>query len=96
MDLAVWRDISLLWFMLLTLIAALPIGLLLFFAVKGLFRLRQLAKKYLPVAQKRARLAADETEKFSQKVVSPFIAAHALAAQVNGLTKAILTKRRRT
>ena len=92
--LAVWRDISLLWLILLTLIAVLPFGVLFFFAIKGMRRLRQLAKQYLPLAQEKARLVADKTEEVSQKVASPIIGAHARAAQVNGVTKAILTRRK--
>ncbi len=93
MGLAVWRDISLLWLIFLTLIAVLPFGVIFFFAIQGMRRLRQLAEQYLPVAQEKARLAADKTEEISQKVTSPIIGAHARAAQVNGIRKAILTRR---
>ena len=94
MGLATWRDISLIWLLFLTLIAVLPFGVLFFFAIKGMRRLRQLAKQYLPLAQEKARLVADKTEEVSHKVASPFIGAHARAAQVHGTTKAILTRRK--
>jgi hypothetical protein len=94
MDLAVWRDLSLLWLIFLTLLAVLPFGVLFFFAVKGMVRLRQLAKQYLPLAQEKARLVADKTEEISQKVTDPIIGANAKAAQVNGLTKAIFARRK--
>jgi hypothetical protein len=93
MDLAVWRDISLLWLILLTLVAVLPFSILFFFAVKGMHRLRQLAKQYLPLAQEKARLVADKTEEVSNKVASPFISAQAKASRVSGTTKAILRRK---
>jgi hypothetical protein len=43
MDLAVFRDISLLWLIFLTLISILPFAVLFFFAIQGMRRLRQLA-----------------------------------------------------
>ncbi len=96
MGLAVWRDISLMWLLFLTLLAVLPFGVLFFFAVKGMRRLRQLAKQYLPLVQEKARLVSGKTEEISQKVTNPIIGAHARAAQANGLTKAILTRRKNT
>ena len=88
-----WADISLLWLIFLTLLAVLPFGVLFFYAIKGMHRLRQLAKLYLPIAQEKARFIADKTEEVSQKVSSPIISTHAKAAQVNGVRKAILTKK---
>jgi hypothetical protein len=90
MGLAVWRDISLLWLIFLTLIAVLPFGILFFFAIRGMRRLRQLAKKYLPVAQRAAAQAADVTEQASRKVANPFIEVRAKAAEVDGTVSAIL------
>ncbi len=94
MDLAVWRDISLLWLIFLTLIPALIVGAILFYAITGLRRLRQLAKKYLPLAQEKAALVADKVEKIGYQAVSPFIAVQARAAQVGGITRSILSRRK--
>jgi hypothetical protein len=96
MSLAVWRDISLMWLIFLALLAILPIGAVFFFAVRGMHRLRQVVKRVLPLAQERARLVAARTDEMSQKVAEPFIAAQARASQVNGITKAILTRRKST
>ncbi len=95
MGLAVWRDMSLLWLIFLTLIAVLPFAALFFYAIKGMRRLRQLAKLYLPVAQEKARLVADKSEEISQKVAGPIISMHTRSAQVNGLRKAIFTRRKK-
>ena len=88
------RDISLMWLILLTLVAILPVGVLFFFAVKGLHRLRQLANRYLPLAQEKAQQMADVTEKISQKVTRPVISAQIKAAQVDGISKAIWARRK--
>lgn len=91
---AVWRDISLLWLIFLTLIPALLIGVILFFCIKGMHRLRQLAKKYLPIAQNAARQVANGTERASQKVASPFIAAHVAGARIGTIARSTVTRRK--
>jgi len=93
MGLAVWRDISLLWLIFLSLIAILPIGVVLFFAIKGMRRLRQLTATFLSLAQEKASLVAVKTDEISRKVVTPFIDARARAAQVNSICSAIFTRR---
>jgi hypothetical protein len=95
MGLAVWRDISLLWLIFLTFLSVLPFVVLFFFLIKGMHRLRQLLVTYLPVAQDKARLVADKSAEISQKVADPFIGMHVKAAQVDGLRKAIFTRRQR-
>ena len=93
MGLAVFRDISLLWLIFLTFIAVLPLAVLLFFAVRGMHRLRQVAKQYLPIAQEKAQLVADKTEEIGHQVANPFIAAHAKSAQVHGILNTILRRK---
>jgi hypothetical protein len=95
MGIAVFRDISLLWLIFLTLIAILPFGVIFFLIIQGLHRLRQAAKKYLPIAQEKAQMVADKTDEISQKIASPAISAHAKAAQIDGVTRAILSRRKK-
>ena len=89
MDLGVWRDISLMWLIFLTFIAVLPVGIILFYLIKGMRRLRQLAKLYLPIAQDKARLVASKSEEISQQVAKPIVTIHAKTAQVNTIAKSI-------
>ena len=91
--LAVWRDISLMWLIFLTFLAALPFGVLFFFCIKGMHRLRQLLKKYFPLVQGKARQVAEGTEQISHKVASPFIAVHATGARVSTILTT-LTRRK--
>lgn len=93
MIVAVLADISLMWLIFLTLIIILPPTVLFFFMIKGMHRLRQLLVLYLPVVQEKSRLVADKTGEISQKVANPFIGMNAKAAQVNGVRKAIFTRR---
>ncbi len=91
---AVWRDISLLWLIFLTFVAILPLAVAFFFAVRGMHRLRQLAKQYLPLAQEKTRLVADKTEEISHKVAKPFIEVQARAAEISGIITAIKRRKR--
>jgi hypothetical protein len=88
MDLAVWRDISLVWLIFFAFLSILPFGVLFFFAVKGMHRLRQLAKLYLPIAQDKARVVAQATERAGTKLAAPVIALSARAAQWDGIRRA--------
>jgi hypothetical protein len=93
--LSVWADISLMWLIFLTFIAILPIGVLFFFMIKGMHRLRQLTVQYLPLLQDKARLVATKTDEISQQVAKPVIGVYAKSAQANGLRKAIFTRRQK-
>lgn len=94
MSVAVWRDVSLIWLSLLTLLAIVPITALFFFAIKGMRALRRQAKRLLPLAQEKTRLVADKAEEVSHQVARPFISIDAKAAQVHGVAKAILVRRK--
>jgi hypothetical protein len=94
MDLAVWRDISLLWLIFLTLVTILPFGVLFYYGIKGLRRLRQLALLYLPIAATKAQEIAAITEEVSLKLSSPIIGARARTAQARGVRDAIFTRRK--
>jgi hypothetical protein len=92
---SVWADISLLWLIFLTFITILPFAVLFFFMIKGMRRLRELAVLYLPMIQERASFVASKSEEISQQVANPVIGVYAKSAQVNGLRKAIFTRRQK-
>jgi hypothetical protein len=85
MDLAVWRDISLLWLIFLTFLTVLPVGVLLFFVIKGLHGLRKVARRYLPMAQSGAQRVSDTADRLSGKITAPVISLRAKVAQVDRL-----------
>ena len=88
----VWRDISLMWLILLTFVAVLPFGVLFYLAVSGMHRLRQILKKYFPLAQDKVSQVADKTEEISDKVAQPVVELYAKAAQVNTMARTILRR----
>jgi hypothetical protein len=93
-SLSIMRDLSLIWLLSLALLASLPFVVIFFYAIRGMKRLRQLTKQYMPVAQDYARLAADKTEEVSVKVADPFISIKAKKAQADGITQAVFSRRK--
>jgi len=92
--LAVWRDISLLWLILLSLTMLLPLCVAFFYAIRGLTWLRLRARFYLPLAQQKARLVAARTDEISQRVTRPIIATKSGVAQASGIARATFTRRK--
>jgi hypothetical protein len=90
----VWRDISLMWLIVLTFIAVLPFGVIFFFAIMGLRRLRQAARRFFPQAQEQVRIIAEKTEEISEQVAQPLVELHALTAKLNTMTRTILRRNR--
>lgn len=90
---AVWRDLSLMWLILWTFIAILPIGAILFFAVKGMHRLRPATRRALRTVQSKAQQVNDVTGRLGAKAVAPAIHLRARAAQVDRLSRAIFRRR---
>ena len=88
----VWRDISLMWLILLTFVAVLPFGVIFYLAVRGMRRLRQVLKKYFPLAQDRVDQVAHKAEEISDKVAQPVVELYAKAAQVNTMARTILRR----
>ena len=91
--LGVARDISLMWLIFLTLITILPIGVVFFFLIRGMNRVRAAARTYLPLVQEKSRFVADKTDEVSQKIVEPIINAKAKTAQASGIGNAIFSRR---
>jgi hypothetical protein len=94
MGLAVWRDVSLIWLIFLTFLTILPFAILFYYMIRGLHRLRQLAKMYLPIALQKTRQVADITEQVSFRVTDPIIRARAKTAQAQSVSRAILGRRK--
>jgi hypothetical protein len=92
MGVAVWRDISLIWLLSLTIISVLPFAVLFFYVIKGMRRLRQVAEKWLPFAGEKVEMVAEKTEEYSVKAAEPIIAVYAAAARVRGMAKHILER----
>jgi len=93
MGLAVWRDLALMWLILWTFVAILPISVILFFSIKGMHRLRPATRRALRSAQAKAQQVSDVTGRLGAKATAPAIHLRARAAQVERLSKAIFRRR---
>lgn len=92
MTIAVWRDISLVWLVFLTLLAVLPWGVVFFFLVKGMAKVRQGVKKIMPILQAKANQVARGADQASYKIAQPVVGAHALGAQVGTITRTVFRR----
>jgi uncharacterized membrane protein len=92
MSVSVWADISAIWLLSLALVSILPFVILSFLAVKGMRRVNQLAKKYLPIAGDKVEMVANKTEEISAKIANPVIKTYSTAARVRGMTHEILRR----
>jgi hypothetical protein len=90
----VWRDISLMWLIFLTFIAVLPFGVVFFFAIMGMRRLRQVVKRFFPQAQEQVRIVAEKTEEISEQVAQPLVELYAGTAKLNTMAQTILRRNR--
>ena len=88
----VWRDISLMWLILLTFIAVLPFGVIFYLAVRGMRRLRQVLVEFFPLAQEWVGQVAIKTKEISDKVARPVVDLYARAAQLNTMARTILRR----
>ena len=93
MDLGVWRDISLIWLLFLTIISVLPISIVLFLLISGMRRLRQVLKQYLPLGQDMASQLAAKVNEICDQIIAPFVAIYAGWARLNAIAKAILGRK---
>ncbi|MEP7198910.1 MAG: hypothetical protein ABI874_03750 [Chloroflexota bacterium] len=82
MSLADGRDIALLLFMFMAFAVVLVQGVLLFFIIRGLRLGRRKAMPYVHLAQYYFSRIARATERGSQAIAAPFVAAAGLAARV--------------
>lgn len=92
MSVSVWADISLIWLLSLALVSILPIAILFFLAIKGMHRVNELARQYLPMAGEKVEMVADKTEEICDKIANPTIKTYSTAARVRGMTQAILRR----
>ncbi len=87
--LAPWRDLAIIWLVLLALIIMAVPGVLLFFAVKGLIALKRLIRKPLLQAQVWARRIQDGTTKATDKVAGVPIGIRAASTRAAVTTRGV-------
>jgi hypothetical protein len=92
MSVSVWADISLIWLLSLALVGILPIAAILFLAIRGMRRVNELAREYLPIAGDKVEMVADKTGEICAKITNPTIKTYSAAARVRGMTHAIFRR----
>lgn len=85
MDLAFWRDLSIVLLCLEAFIMVLIPGVIFFFSIKGLQMLEKKLREVTPKVHEVFHKVNHVTRQASDKAASPFIAASAASAQVKAL-----------
>ena len=87
MDLAAWRDLSLVWLSLLAFIIGIVPLVLLYFVVRGMLFVNRRVPRYLKLGQYYSGIVRDQTRKYSLLVAEPVTKAHGQAARVDAILR---------
>lgn len=87
MDLAAWRDLSLIWLSFLAFILGVVPLALLYFVVRGMLFVNRKVPRYLKLGQHYSSLVRDQTRKYSLLVAEPVTKAHGQAARVEAVLR---------
>lgn len=82
MDLAAWRDLSVMWLTFLAFVTGLIPPVLLYFAVRGMLVVNRALPRYLKLGQYYSGIVRDQTRKYSAQVAEPVTKTHGQAARV--------------
>ncbi len=93
MNLAAWRDASLILLALQTLLLVIVVGAVLYFLNRGVMALRRMLRHTLPLVQARLWRVAELSRQISEKVVTPIIRAETTAAQIRRWYASLRTSR---
>jgi hypothetical protein len=82
MDLAAWRDLSLIWLSFLSFIIGIVPAVLLYFMVRGMRVVNRAVPRYLKLGQYYSGIVRDQTRKHSLLLAEPVTRTHGQAARV--------------
>ncbi len=82
MDLAAWRDLSLIWLSLLAFIIGIVPLVLLYFVVRGMRAVNRTVPRYLKLGQHYSGIVRDQTRKYSTLLTEPVTRAHGQASRI--------------
>lgn len=82
MDLAAWRDLSLIWLIFLAFIIGIVPLVIFYFVVRGVMALNRYVSRYLKLGQYYSGIVRDQTRKYSLQLAQPVTKAHGEAARV--------------
>ena len=90
MDLAAWRDLSLVWLSFLSFILGIVPLVLLYFAVRGMRVVNRSVPRYLKLGQYYSGIARDQTRKYSLLLAEPVTKAHGQAARFQAIVENLM------
>lgn len=82
MNLAAWRDLSIILLAIQTLLMVAVVGVVLYLLNRGMAKLRGALARFAPLAQERLWRVSHASQRLSEKAVAPIIRAETANAQV--------------
>jgi len=95
MDLAAWRDLSLIWLIFLAFIIGIVPPVLLYFVVRGMLAVNRRVPRYLKLGQHYSGIVRDQTRKYSVQLAEPVTKAHGQAARVQSIVQHLMPQSNR-
>jgi hypothetical protein len=95
MDLAAWRDLSLIWLTFLSCIIGLVPPVLLYFVVRGMLVVNRTVPRYLKQGQYYSGIVRDQTRKYSMVLAEPVTKAHGQATRFQTIIQHLAPQRSR-
>lgn len=92
MDLASWRDLSLIWLSFLAFIIGIVPAVLLYFVVRGMRVVNRTVPRYLKLGQYYSGIVRDQTRKYSLLAAEPVTKAHGQAARVQTIVQNLMPR----
>lgn len=93
MDLAFWRDISVIYLIGMQIVPTILMIVALYFVVRGIMIARRKATTGIKLAQYYVGIARTQTNRFADKAASPLIRSHAEAARGEAVARSLLPRR---
>lgn len=87
MDLAAWRDLSIIWLSFLAFIIGIAPAVLLYFMVRGMLVVNRTIPRYLKLGQYYSGIMRDQTRKYSGLLAEPVTKAHGGVARVQTIVQ---------
>ncbi len=82
MDLADWRNLSIVWLTFLAFTLGIIPPVLLYFCVRGMRSVNRAVPRYLKLGQYYSGIVRDQTRKYSAQATEPLTKAHGEATRV--------------
>ncbi len=93
MDLAFWRDLSVIYLIGMQILPTILMAVALYFAVRGIMIARRKATSGIKLAQYYVGIARTQTTRFADKAADPLMRGHAEVARGETIARSLLPHR---